>query len=97
MIFQNSETITYNENSAPITLKRWGQSLQDGNHMKLNTMIADHLGNTRVVLSQTNYDGQHQVEQRANYYAFGGLLTDGSIGADVQTHKYNGTWDLGTI
>ena len=48
-------------------------------------MIADHLGNVRVVVKE---DGT--VEQVNNYFAYGGLLNDVTTGADVQTHKYNG-------
>ena len=46
--------------------------------------VKDHLGNNRMVV---NANGT--VEQVNHYYAFGGLMGEGS-GSDVQDFKYNG-------
>lgn len=46
--------------------------------------LKDHLGNNRVVVSQSG-----TVEQVNHYYPFGGLFGE-STGGDVQRFKYNG-------
>ena len=51
--------------------------------------VKDHLGNVRVVLNENG-----NVEQKTNYYAFGGVFCtniDGyNKGQDLQPYKYNG-------
>ncbi len=48
-------------------------------------LVKDHQGNVRVVVTANG-----TVEQRNNYFAYGGLLNDVTSSTDVQTRKYNG-------
>ena len=45
----------------------------------------DHLGNNREVLNNQGY-----VQQKTDYYPFGGIIADTSYDQDVQPYKYNG-------
>ena len=55
-------------------------SLKDG---KYHYYLKDHQGNNRMVF---NEDGK--VEERNDYYPFGGLMTSSSV--SVQDYKYSG-------
>ena len=55
-------------------------SLTDG---KYHYYLKDHQGNNRVVVDETG-----KVEERNDYYPFGGLMASSSV--SVQPYKYNG-------
>ena len=57
----------------------------DGTTTKYHFYVQDHLGNNRAVVSQTG-----QVEQKAQYYPSGAIMTSISEGISLQPYLYSG-------
>ena len=71
---------------------RTGKSLYDGGYItfedstpKYHFYVQDHLGNNRLVVSQTG-----AVEQQAQYYPSGAIMTSISEGISQQPYLYSG-------
>ena len=57
----------------------------EGTTPKYHFYVQDHLGNNRLVMSQTG-----QVEQEAQYYPSGAIMTDISTSLSLQPYLYSG-------
>ena len=74
-----------NQSQSELMLIDGGYITFDESTPKYHFYVQDHLGNNRAVVSQTG-----QVEQEAQYYPSGAIMTDISTSLSLQPYLYSG-------
>ena len=80
--------IEYKNNVVEAVYHEEGRATPSGSAWQYEYYLKDHLGNTRVIFSDTNNDGEPEILQEADYYPFG-MRHDRSITA-TNHYLYNG-------